>query len=1040
MSLLNPRKLRKLRNDPKLFFQDAFKKRLIPLGNALKKYKPKKREGYSKYVIVSAVYNVEKYLDDYFKSIINQRLDFKKNIHIVCVDDGSTDNSAKIIKSYQKKYPKNITYLYKENGGQASARNLGLKYLQENESLKDKFTWVTFTDPDDFLDIGYFYEVDEFLASYLDDDICMIGCNIIFYHEKQKLYKDDHALNFKFKNGVQIRENLKLSCHLQLYVNSIFIKNDRIASQRLYFNELIKIASEDVLFVTYYLLENINSKSVFLPKARYFYRKREEENSSMDLAYKNKDFYLEINKMVTLELLKKSNSLIYTQNLALYQLYWQIKPLINSPEKLSILNESEQQEYLNLLDKIFSFIEIKTVVNFSLAGCWFFYKIGILNCFKNERPPFQIAYIEDYDPYKEQILITYYTGDDKDIESILVDGEEVYVDYRKIVKYDFLDRVFCYQKRLWVSIPKDAKGKLEMFNNNEQSMVGKYGKYFLDIKDIRKEFQKRLPKSNIWLLMDRDYEADDNAEHLYRYIMQNHPKQKIVFALRKESSDWKRLEKEGFNLVEFGSYEFERVVKKMNLFISSHHPSALDIKIENFQRFIFLGHGVDAVDLSRWFNDLQFSLRTSSTQAEYDSIANDYNRYKFGKKEVMLTGLARHDALLKNNRSDIKQILIMPTWRNYLVEKKDFSLKRDLKSNFLASEYYTKWNSFIQSAKLRELSEKFRYNIIVVLHYNMQSMVNVIDMPDYISLEYRGINESFQKNFQNSSLMITDYSSAAFEMAYLEKPVIYYQFDKEEFFSSHTYQKGYFDYEKDGFGPVVENEENLLKELEKLLQNNCKVFGVYKKNIGSTFAFRDGRCCERIYSSIVDICSFGAFNAIKRNEFILQEAQKLQDSKMYFHAFLKWQLLLRYNNNWSDFILINFLYCSRKINKSQYALDFIGNFFDTEEKKLELSFGFEYLRNVIEAHDFETALCVLDKMDFKDGDLLHKNMIKIKILLYVGDFLNFKREYEILLEQFNIKSEKLVLHLLCFQGLLNRYILEKNIDFSIIFIDKGVFK
>ena len=124
MPLITAKKLEKLIRDPRLFFQDAFKKRLIPLGNALKKYKPKKYKGYSKYVIVSAVYNVEKYLDDYFKSIINQRLDFKKNIHIVCVDDGSIDNSAKIIKSYQKKYPKNITYLYKENGGQASARNL----------------------------------------------------------------------------------------------------------------------------------------------------------------------------------------------------------------------------------------------------------------------------------------------------------------------------------------------------------------------------------------------------------------------------------------------------------------------------------------------------------------------------------------------------------------------------------------------------------------------------------------------------------------------------------------------------------------------------------------------------------------------------------------------------------------------------------------------------------------------------------------------------------------------------------------------------
>ncbi|EAH7485002.1 capsular biosynthesis protein, partial [Campylobacter coli] len=110
-------------------------------------------------------------------------------------------------------------------------------------------------------------------------------------------------------------------------------------------------------------------------------------------------------------------------------------------------------------------------------------------------------------------------------------------------------------------------------------------------------------------------------------------------------------------------------------------------------------------------------------------------------------------------------------------------------------------------------------------------------------------NESLQKLFCNSSLMITDYSSVAFEMAYLEKPVIYYQFDKEEFFISQ-WQKGYFDYKKDGFGPVVENEENLLKELESLLQNDCKPFGVYKDNIDSTFVFKDGRCCERIYAML----------------------------------------------------------------------------------------------------------------------------------------------------------------------------------------------
>lgn len=853
MPLITAKKLEKLIRDPRLFFQDAFEKRLIPLGNALKKYKPKKYKGYSKYVIVSAVYNVEKYLDDYFKSIINQRLDFEKNIHIVCVDDGSTDNSAKIIKSYQKKYPKNITYLYKENGGQASARNLGLKYLQENENLKDKFTWVTFTDPDDFLDIGYFDEVDEFLSTHQNDNICMIGCNVIFYHEKQKLYKDNHALNFKFKNGVQIRENYNLDNFIQLFTNSCFVNIDYMAED-IKFDEALKPNFEDAKFINEYLLKNINSKTAFLPKAKYFYRKREDGSSTLDSKLKSKDYYLNVTRSGYLEILSdcvknKRNIPLFIQNLVLYDLCWQIKPLINSPEKLSILNESEQQEYLNLLDKIFSFIEIETVVNFSLAGCWFFYKIGILNCFKNERPPFQIAHIEDYDPYKEQILITYYTGDDKGIESILVDGEEVYADYKKIVKYDFLDRVFCYQKRLWVSIPKDAKDKLEMFNNNEQSMVGKYGEYFLDIKDIRKEFQKRLPKSNIWLLMDRDYEADDNAERLYRYIMQNHPKQKIVFALRKESSDWKRLKREGFNLVEFGSYRFRKIINKSSKIISSHADSYLMRYITFRQQFIFLQHGVIKNDLSKWLNSRKIDLFITSTKEEHNSIVNDYNRYKFGKKEVVLTGLARHDTLLKNNQNSIKQVLVMPTWRHYLSGLIIGSLGiRKLKDDFRESKYFQKWNSLLNSDVLQKLCKKYSYAIVFNPHPNIMPYLKDFEIPSFVSIANE--NKSLQDLFCKSSLMITDYSSVAFEMAYLGKSVIYYQFDKEEFFSSHTLQKGYFDYEKDGFGPVAENEENLLKQLENFLRNDCKPFGVYKDNIDSTFAFKDGKCCERNYKTI----------------------------------------------------------------------------------------------------------------------------------------------------------------------------------------------
>ncbi|EAL0788135.1 capsular biosynthesis protein, partial [Campylobacter coli] len=563
----------------------------------------------------------------------------------------------------------------------------------------------------------------------------------------------------------------------------------------------------------------------------------------------NSDLYLLVSQRGCLKLLQKNKFYdIFIQNVCLYHFIWQIKLLINFPEKLSFMSENEKQRYLELLDQIFSYIDTDTIINFNLAGCWFFYKVGILNCFKNEKPPIQIAYIEDYDPYKEQILITYYTGDDKDIESILVDEEEVYVDYKKIVKYDFLDRVFCYQKRLWVHIPKNAKDRLEVLINNEQGMVGKYGEYFLDVKNIRKEFQKRLPKSNIWLLMDRDYEADDNAEHLYRYIMQNHPEQEIVFALRKESSGWERLEKEGFNLVDFGSFEFERIIKKASKFISSHADEYLMRYITSRQQFIFLQHGVIKDDLSKWLNSKKIDLFITSTKAEYDSIANDYNHYKFGKKEVVLTGLARHDALLKNNQCNARQIIIMPTWRANIVGVALGSSKRELQSDFTQSEYFQKWNLLLNSNILQKLCEKYDYTIVFNPHPNIIPYLKDFNIPSYVKIANH--NESLQELFCNSSLMITDYSSVAFEMAYLNKPVIYYQFDHEEFFSSHTLQKGYFDYEKDGFGPVVEDEESLLKELENLLQNDCNPFGIYKDNIDSTFAFKDGKCCERIYKVI----------------------------------------------------------------------------------------------------------------------------------------------------------------------------------------------
>ncbi|WP_446425646.1 2-oxoacid:acceptor oxidoreductase family protein [Mailhella sp.] len=68
----------------------------------------RKRWGGGKYTVISGCYNVEKYIAEFIESIIDQRLLFKDHLFLICVDDGSTDRTAEIIKKYAAKYPENI--------------------------------------------------------------------------------------------------------------------------------------------------------------------------------------------------------------------------------------------------------------------------------------------------------------------------------------------------------------------------------------------------------------------------------------------------------------------------------------------------------------------------------------------------------------------------------------------------------------------------------------------------------------------------------------------------------------------------------------------------------------------------------------------------------------------------------------------------------------------------------------------------------------------------------------------------------------------
>ncbi len=108
----------------------------------------------------------------------------------------------------------------------------------------------------------------------------------------------------------------------------------------------------------------------------------------------------------------------------------------------------------------------------------------------------------------------------------------------------------------------------------------------------------------------------------------------------------------------------------------------------------------------------------------------------------------------------------------------------------------------------------------------------------------------YQKEFQNNALLITDFSSVAFDFAYLKKPVVYTQFDIDTFFQGQVYSKGYFEYERDGLGPVCYDYETTLQTIIDYVENDCRLEPVYDERGNRFYRWFDAENCRRVYEDI----------------------------------------------------------------------------------------------------------------------------------------------------------------------------------------------
>lgn len=247
--------------------------------------------------VIVPVYNVEKYLRSCINSLLNQSF---REIEIILVNDGSTDNSGEICKEYEKNHS-NITLINKDNGGLGSARNAGIK--------RSKANYIGFVDSDDIVSKYMFEKLFDLLNKNNAD--CAFCESVRFWdyieeiqtseeNIQQSIYHEDEILVPYLIDRIGLDPGEKKDCSygasvcVGLFNKKIIIENDiEFVSER----ELI---SEDMIFDIDYI-RNCR-KIVHTNEILYYYRFNPESlTTNYDSNRFEKNIYLSKEMMRRLE-------------------------------------------------------------------------------------------------------------------------------------------------------------------------------------------------------------------------------------------------------------------------------------------------------------------------------------------------------------------------------------------------------------------------------------------------------------------------------------------------------------------------------------------------------------------------------------------------------------------------------------------------------------------------------------------------------------------------------------------------------------------
>ncbi len=348
----------------------------------------------------------------------------------------------------------------------------------------------------------------------------------------------------------------------------------------------------------------------------------------------------------------------------------------------------------------------------------------------------------------------------------------------------------------------------------------------------------------VWLVGERPETAQDTGVALFEYLREAHPEIDARYVITRDSPDLARVADDP-NIVMFGSRRHVESALAAQRILGSHHSEyLLPVRGSRFERNVkatrvFLQHGV----MGTKNMVANYGYAAPGFTADAFIVSSDRERrmivddFGWPADRVFVTGLARHDRLFAENPPPERRILVMPTWRDWLKNADDVS----------ASEFRARWQGLLRSSEFRDFLTANDLVADLYLHANMQLHADLFDLSHVNVVRHGEI--AIQDLLLRSMAVVTDYTSAAIDFSFLDRPVFYYQFDRTRFLGKRP---SHFDLDEELPGEIVSTRTELMRALDAAAARGFSIRPDARRKASALIAHRDTSARERIVTAAVN--------------------------------------------------------------------------------------------------------------------------------------------------------------------------------------------